>query len=84
MDIRYKLKNFTYFLVKVRMAARESAVEFWKLYASDCLQIRSIKEVYLKYTDYCKQTERPALNEYIFREYIRKPTHGKLRYKNSV
>jgi len=64
MDIRYKLKNFTYFLVKVRMAARESAVEFWKLYASDCLQIRSIKEVYLKYTDYCKQTERPALNEY--------------------
>lgn len=62
---------------------RDSAISFWKEHGPECQQIKSIKEVYGKYKQYCTQHNLLLLNEYIFRTYIRKPELGKKKYCNS-
>lgn len=47
---------------------------FWTLNKKECLNIRSINEVYNKFCEYTKKeniTSKP-INKYIFRTYIRK------------
>ena len=62
-----------------RISERESVRSFWNEYKDECIPIRSIKQVFTKYKDWCSTHQHPMLNEFIFRTYIRK--HG---YCNSV
>ena len=62
-----------------RINERNSAITFWCRYKEECLQIRSIKEVYQKYKQFATENNLLVLNEYIFRTYIRK--HG---YCNTI
>jgi hypothetical protein len=57
-----------------RISERESARQFWDQYKQECLSIKSIKDVFSRYKNYCRNHHLPILNEYIFRTYIRK--HG--------
>jgi transposase-like protein len=62
-----------------RISERESAKAFWEEFKDECSPIRSIKQVFAKYKDWCSTHQHPMLNEFIFRTYIRK--HG---YCNTV
>jgi len=62
-----------------RISERESAKQFWNKNKDDCLSIRSIKKVFSLYKTYALENDLPLLNEFIFREYIRK--HG---YCNTI
>ena len=57
---------------KILPNKRESTREFWKKYKEDCLNIKSIKEVYKRYKTFCQENNLLILNEYIFRTFIRK------------
>lgn len=57
--------------LKKRNLERSSAKEFWEQKREEYEKLGA-KEVFEKYRVFCSINDLPALNEYIFRTYLRK------------
>ncbi len=56
----------------VRDDERSSMRLFWNEYKRECLEVKSIDEVFERYSQFTKNRDLPSINKYIFRTFIRK------------
>ena len=54
-----------------QLTKHQSQIQFWKKYKEECKQIRTVKQVFQTYKEWCETNNHPIQNEYRFRTFIR-------------